>query len=282
VINLERDATALAAAAAGGQPCTPLAYALRDGTQVLLRPVRTDDTDRIRRGFEELSPRSRYLRFHVTVADELSAEQLADVTRVDHRDHVVWVALEAEAPEGPIVGLASYVRLPAPPATAEAAVAVVDRLQGRGLGSALLCALVQAARVNDIAVLRGYVLAHNAAMLRLVDGVGAVREPMPRGVEVVEVPIAPDPDGREHHTVQDVLRTFAKRPQELLLAGLHPLLWSGRSSESRFDAEPWFAPPTAGRERSSLAAWVDAALAEDAEDAAAPTACEGADDRDPT
>jgi hypothetical protein len=37
---------------------------LRDGTAVLLRQIRPEDRDRLAAGLRELSPESRYLRFH--------------------------------------------------------------------------------------------------------------------------------------------------------------------------------------------------------------------------
>ena len=48
---------------------------LRDGTPVLVRPVRPNDKDLLRQGFDRLSPASRYRRFLAPV-DELSEAEL--------------------------------------------------------------------------------------------------------------------------------------------------------------------------------------------------------------
>src|SRR6478672_9231609 len=107
----------------------PIHTALRDGTAVVLRPIRPDDKERLSEGLERLSKRSRFRRFLAPVTT-LSAEQLAYLTEVDHFDHVAWVAtLEANPDFG--IGVARYVRLEDDHSVAEAAVTVLDDYQGR-------------------------------------------------------------------------------------------------------------------------------------------------------
>lgn len=42
---------------------------LRDGTEVVVRPIRADDKELLRRGFLRLSPESRYRRFFAAKHD---------------------------------------------------------------------------------------------------------------------------------------------------------------------------------------------------------------------
>src|SRR4051812_46620233 len=106
---------------------------LRDGSEVLVRPVRPEDKPLFIAGWAELSQETVYRRF-LQSRDPLSVEELALFTELDHVDHEAIGALA----EGRGVGVARYVRDAARPHAAEAAVVVVDAWQGRGLGGKLL------------------------------------------------------------------------------------------------------------------------------------------------
>src|SRR6266568_8681079 len=59
---------------------------LRDGSRVVLRLVRPDDKALLRRGFERLSPESRYRRF-MSAKSQLTDAELAYLTEVDGWSH---------------------------------------------------------------------------------------------------------------------------------------------------------------------------------------------------
>lgn len=166
---------------------------LRDGTVAVVRPIRPDDGPRLRQGLHELSPRSRYLRFHTPVLD-LSEAQVRYLTDVDQRDHVAWVAVNPAEPDEPGMGVARYIRLTDEPDVAEAAVTVADRYQGRGLGTVLLGIVAERAATNGVRTLRNYVLEQNASMLEVLDGLGARRVRVEPGVWQVDVDV-PEPTG---------------------------------------------------------------------------------------
>lgn len=159
---------------------------LRDGTRVLLRPIRPEDRDRLAEGFRRLSPASRYLRFHTTMT-AFTPEQLDYLTRVDHHEHEALVALDLDRPEVPGVGVARYIRDPDERRVAEAAVTVADEYHGQGAGTLLLGALSARARSNGIEVFRNYVLADNTAMLEVFDQLGAERSPEATGLWRVDL-----------------------------------------------------------------------------------------------
>jgi RimJ/RimL family protein N-acetyltransferase len=148
---------------------------LRDGTAVLLRQIRPQDRDRLAAGLRELSPASRYLRFHEDLV-EFTPEQLAYLTEVDHDDHEAIVMIDLDRAEHPGIGVARFIRDPFERQVAEAAVTVADRYQGRGAATLLLGALAARAREEDVEVFRHYVLARNEAMLEVFDHLGATRE----------------------------------------------------------------------------------------------------------
>jgi len=180
---------------------------LRDGTRAVIRPITPDDRWRLQEGLRLLSPRSRYLRFHAPI-DHLTADQLTYLTHVDYRDHMAWVALNPDAPDEPGMGVARYVRLVDEPAVAEAAVTVLDRYQGRGLGTVLLKRLAATAAANGITTLRNYVLAENTAMLEVFDALGARRVDEGAGVYRIDVPV----EGAEQQrsTAREILREIAR------------------------------------------------------------------------
>lgn len=175
-------------------PDAELHVRLRDGTRALIRPIRPDDKQRLEEGLEQLSPRSRYLRFHAPV-DRLTERQLRYFTEIDYADHMAWVALDEDDPRSPGMGVARYVRLAGEPTVAEAALTVLDRYQGRGLGTVLLGVLGRSAVQHDIDTFRNYVLAENEEMLGLFRQLGAsIEQEEEPGVCRVDVPLPDDPD----------------------------------------------------------------------------------------
>lgn len=202
-------------------PGRELHLVLRDGTRALVRPVRPDDRDRLVEGFSRLSPRSRYLRFHMHV-DELSEEQVRYLTEVDGRDHAAWAALDEDAPGQPGMGVARYVRLVEQPTVAEAAITVVDDYQGRGLGTVLLGVLARHARDNGIRWFRNYVLAENEAMIALLDDLGATSRPEGDGVHRIDLPI-PDPDQVPDTPAGRTLRAVATGRLRMLVSAVAPI-----------------------------------------------------------
>jgi GNAT superfamily N-acetyltransferase len=201
---------------------------LRDGTVALLRPIEPGDRERLRRGLRELSPRSRYLRFHARVR-ELTEEQLDYLTDVDQRDHVAWVALNPDEPDEPGMGVARYVRLAADPTVAETAVTVADRYQGRGLGTVLVQVIAEQAAANGIRRLRNYVLEENTAMLEVLDAVGAERILVEPGVWQVDVPVPEDPAHMAGSPLQRLLAEISRGQAGSAWATALEWLTGGRS-----------------------------------------------------
>lgn len=133
-----------------------------------IRQIEPADADLLRTFYGELSDRSRRLRFLVPT-DEISDEDLAYLTDVDHRRHEAVVAIDG----GRMVGLASYVRTPGAPDSAEVAVVVVDDRQNEGIGTILLDDLTQRARDNGIARYTAIVSPDNDIVLNALERAGA-------------------------------------------------------------------------------------------------------------
>lgn len=116
---------------------------LRDGTRAWVWPLLPSDRAALAHEFEGLSPESRQQRF-LTPLPHLSETMLTQlVDEVDGVDHVALVLLvETEDTLLP-VGVARCVRYPNQPDAADVAVTVKDAWQGRGVGTALLEALMR-------------------------------------------------------------------------------------------------------------------------------------------
>jgi GNAT superfamily N-acetyltransferase len=156
---------------------------LRDGSSVEIRPLGPDDKAGLAAGFERLSELSRYRRF-MSPTSRLTSEQLAYLTEVDHRDHEALVAIDPSGRHG--LAIARYVRSEENPREAEAAVAVADDWQRRGLGTILLRQLAVRALDEGITCFRGLVLKDNDAVRRLLETLGEVRE-REAGEDTIEV-----------------------------------------------------------------------------------------------
>lgn len=150
-----------------GEPVT-----LRDGTAVLVRPLTPEDEPLLLAGFERFGAESRYQRFLGAKAG-LTARDLAFLSELDHRDREALGALDPATGEG--LGVARYVRHPDDRELAEAAVAVVDAWQGRGLGRVLLERLADRATANGITRFSATLLTSNRTMLHLFERLGKVQ-----------------------------------------------------------------------------------------------------------
>jgi acetyltransferase len=146
----------------------PEALTLKDGTQVVIRPIRPEDADDLQATFRRLSMESIYLRFH-SYKKELPDEEARYLSTVDYTSRMAFVALCKEDDQEIVVGVARYTLLDTMnPEMAESAVVVADAYQGRGLGKLLLERLVNYARARGIHYLRGNLQIGNGRMLDLV------------------------------------------------------------------------------------------------------------------
>lgn len=145
------------------------AFAAEEGPfQLIVRHVEPRDRALIMQGFAELGEDSRYRRFFTPKAD-LSADELNVLTQSDG-DHTWVLGLVARAADGrerPL-GVARYVRLRDEPDVAEAAVTIVDAMQGQGFGKLLLRALSAAAYERGVRRFRGQVLSDNVGAQKLL------------------------------------------------------------------------------------------------------------------
>jgi acetyltransferase len=146
----------------------PESHILKDGTQVLIRPIQTEDADDLQATFKRLSMESIYLRFH-SFKKELPDKEAHDLATLDYTTRMAFVAVCRENEQDVVVGVARYALLNSQTTdTAESAVVVADEYQSRGIGRLLLKRLVTYARAKGIIRLRGNLQVGNNRMLDLV------------------------------------------------------------------------------------------------------------------
>ena len=149
----------------------PRALDLDDGTKVDVRPIAPEDEPLLHEAVAAMSERSVYFRFFSPLKrlPDALAHRLAVV---DHKDRFALVAT-THKPTGKerVLGVARYDRVPNTD-VAEVAVAVVDEMQRRGLGGALLAILARAACEHGIKVFTLIVLPENQQMLGLLRKMG--------------------------------------------------------------------------------------------------------------
>ncbi|KAA1251567.1 cyclic nucleotide-binding domain-containing protein [Mycobacterium simiae] len=163
---------------------TPIPVRIRDGTQLLLRPVLPGDSERTVRGHVHFSSETIYRRFMSARVPNLA--MMHYLSEVDYIDHFVWVMIDGSDP----VADARFVRDDIDPTLAEIAFTVADAYQSRGVGSFLIGALAVAARVSGVERFSARMLSDNAPMRTIMDHHGAVWQREDIGViaTVIEVP----------------------------------------------------------------------------------------------
>jgi len=152
-------------------------HLLNDGTELTVRMLGPEDRESFLAGFARLSPKSRYLRFFTAMPrlPDSALRRLLDTDGIDHVALAAWRSVRGEMIEP--VGVARFIRLGKGEA-AEAAVAVVDHMQRRGVGRLLLADLCKAARECGIRRFHAEVMLGNRGVGALLHELDANAKPL--------------------------------------------------------------------------------------------------------
>jgi acetyltransferase len=143
---------------------------LRDGTELLVRPIRPEDA-RLERDFiAALSAETMRRRFMGTIR-ALDPATLARFTQIDYDREMALIALDGAGASAKVVAVCRYFTLP-DGASCEFAIVVADAWQGRGLGHQMMTRLAAIARAQGRATMMGVVDAANEGMIRMCAGLG--------------------------------------------------------------------------------------------------------------
>ena len=142
---------------------------LRDGSTLRLRPPVRDDADAILDFFRALSEQSLYMRFHGFPS--LGPQVVDQVLDSDWAERGALLGSLVEDGAERVVALANYARL-RDPSVAEAAFAVADTFQRRGVGTRLVEQLAERAARHGIERFVAEVLPDNRRMLGVFEALG--------------------------------------------------------------------------------------------------------------
>jgi acetyltransferase len=151
---------------------------MRDGTQVTIRPIRSEDESMMVQFHETLSDRSVYLRYFtsLSLSRRTAHERLLRICTVDYERDMVLIAehKNPQAEDHQIVAVARLNQLQSdhPRKEAEVAALVSDRYQHQGLGTELLRRLIQIARDKMISRLVAEMLWDNLAIQAVLKSLG--------------------------------------------------------------------------------------------------------------
>ena len=145
-------------------------WTMKDGSEVVMRPIRPEDEPLMVKFHGTLSDGTVYLRyFHMQKLDSrIAHERLIRKCFVDYDREIALVAERAdrETRTHELVGVGRLTRQ-RNPRDAELGILVTDRYQGAGLGTELLGRLIDIARKEKLHRVIAHILAENQAMLKL-------------------------------------------------------------------------------------------------------------------
>jgi acetyltransferase len=142
---------------------------LRDGTHILVRPIKGEDETLYPAFMAAESVEDARRRFFGAVRD-LSPAFIVRLTHVDYDLRMAFIAID-EA-DGKMLGVVRLHRQEDDPGTAEYAVIVRSDFKGRGLGRLLMMRMIEWSKAAGIKTITGLVLADNAEMLKLCEQLG--------------------------------------------------------------------------------------------------------------
>jgi acetyltransferase len=150
-------------------------WTLKDGTPVVIRPIRPEDEPLMVKFHETLSERSVYLRyFHLMNLEQRTThERLTRICFIDYDREMALVAVRRnpETGESEILGVGRMMKLLGGN-EGEVAVLVSDKWQGRGLGKELLARLVVVGGDEKLAKLGADILPDNRDVMRICERLG--------------------------------------------------------------------------------------------------------------
>ncbi len=150
-------------------------WRMKDGTQVVIRPIRPEDEPLMVKFHSFLSDRTVYLRYFcsLSLATRTAHERLVRICFADPELETVLVASQTDARSGDerILAVGRLNKL-LNTSEAEMAVLVSDEYQSRGLGTELLRRLIQVARELRLEQIITEMLRDNIAMQSVIKKLG--------------------------------------------------------------------------------------------------------------
>ncbi len=155
-------------------------WRLSDGTEVILRPIKSEDEPMIGEMLATVSEQTLRFRFFGNIP-RFDHDRLVRFTNIDYDREMAIVAELNEGGKKRLIGVA---RLTGDPerGTAEFAALIHDEFQGKGLGFKLTDRIIGIAQDKGFHEIDGYISCENTRMLRVAEELGFTRDSTEEGV----------------------------------------------------------------------------------------------------
>jgi len=181
-----------------------------------VRPIKPSDKELVQKGFQELSTKSKYLRFFA-LRSKLNDTQLNYFTKVDGIKHIAWGILDVSDGNPKPVGIGRVVQLKEQPNTAEVAITVVDSYQKKGMGRILFAVLNIVARHAGMEKLKYCVLSENHFVLEALKRFGILKKVAEGHIMTVDTKVlTKDTVHSEFPEIQKFLNTMKKAEERMM------------------------------------------------------------------
>jgi acetyltransferase len=149
-------------------------WTMKDGEQVVIRPIRPEDEPLVIEFHKKLSERSVYLRYFqpLKLTQRTAHERLTRICFIDY-DREMALVVERKQPDGKpdIIAVGRLSKIHGRP-EAELAALVQDELQGKGIGAELYRRLIQVAKDQNLKAVHSNMLGENKEMQHLCKRLG--------------------------------------------------------------------------------------------------------------
>ena len=144
--------------------------ATKDGSELIVRPIRPTDEEMLGDMFYDLSDQTIINRFF-SMLKSMPHRKLQQFCCIDYDSEMSLVALTKEGVKQKVVGIGSYYLNPATH-RAEIAFMMADAWQGKGIGTFMMQELVKIAKSKKIKGFTAEVMRDNVAMIALMHKAG--------------------------------------------------------------------------------------------------------------
>src|SRR5512133_2216804 len=144
-------------------------WTMKDGKEVLIRPIRAEDEPLMQKFHETLSDRSVYLRYlsPMLLSERVTHERLSRVCHSDYAREVALVVDIEDKGERAIIGVGRLSKFRGDDEEARMSLLVSDEYQGEGIGAELVKRLIVAAKHEKIKRIVAIMSAENESMQKL-------------------------------------------------------------------------------------------------------------------
>jgi len=147
-------------------------FKLKDGREVLLRPIRPEDETAHYTFMDKLEPQDIYYRFFGVVGNHMSHRDMARLTQIDYDREMAFIATAKNAHGEPET--LGVVRTLTDPDNTVAEYAIIARsdLKGQGLGRKLMQKMIDYCKARGTREIIGQILPDNRPMISLARSLG--------------------------------------------------------------------------------------------------------------